>query len=497
MELSNLALVEGLRYEDLTMARKYIGIDIQEGALSAVLLQSGLKTRMVEACAQVPLASGGEAGEALQAGMEALMDQLHPDGHAVILSIPTDHVICRNIQVPFTDAKKIRQIVPFELEPRLAFPVDNLIIDFQKIDSTDNNTRLMVIAAEISRLKSILELASAHHMDPEALVPGAYATGWRLCQRPDMPEDWILLDFSAGRCALLAVHRRKVCLMRSLPAALSSADAAGLIAGHIQQSLAGMDEIIQGAFEPARIVASRVAQGGEVLLNQLSDRLGSKIEIIDLFETEGLKPAPEAPTATTGLNNALACALMAAEGHPGALNFRQGPLSARSRLLEYRPLLLRAGAFLAAALLLALVSVLLDISSLERAVNDTKAQINHLFNSALPNEHTIVDPVHQLTIAMEELKKKAIAAGGERHLPAIDILYDVSTEIPASLNIRLSTLVAGDQSILLTGVTDSFNAVNKMKDHLEKNKSFRIVKINSANMDQNGKRIRFKIMIQL
>jgi type II secretory pathway component PulL len=482
------------------MPRKYLGIDIQEGVLSAVLLQSGLKTRMVEASVQIPLDAGGQAEEALNTGMKALSEQLHPEGLATILSIPTERVICRNMEVPFTDTKKIRQIVPFELEPRLAFPVDNLIIDFQKLESTGHSSRLMTVAAETAGLKTTVDVAAAHRMDPEALIPGAYATGWWLCQRSDMPEDWILMDLAPNRCGLLAVHRRKVCLMRSFPAAQSGADDAGIIAGHVQQTLAGMDGIVKNAYLPARMVISGAPDGREALLARLSKQLGTEIEPIDLFEKEGLKTESAAgPSgATAGLNNALACALMAADGHPGALNFRQGPLSPKSRLLEFRPLLLRAGAFLAAALLLALVNILVDISSLEKMASDTKAQINRLFNSALPNVHTIVDPVHQLTIAMADLKKKALAAAGsESHLPAIDLLYDLSTGTPAALDVRLSNLVAGDQSVLMTGTTDSFNSVNEMKDHLEKNKAFKSVKINSANMDQNGKRVRFKIKIQL
>jgi general secretion pathway protein L len=479
------------------MPRKYLGIDIQEGVLSAVLLQSGMKSRMVEALAQIPLATGEEG--ALNAGLTSLIEQLHPEGHPTILSIPTDHVTCRNMQMPFTDTKKIRQALPFELEPRLAFPVENLIIDFQKLESTGHGTRLMALAAEGEALKSILAAAADHHMDPEALVPGAYATGWWLCQRQDMPEDWILLDPAPSRCGFLLVHRRKVCLMRSFPVAPSGADAAGIIRGQLQQTLAGMDGIIQGEFRPARMMVSGSPDGREALLARLTEQLGTEIEPIDLFEKEDLTPASAPQGGTTaGLNNALACALMAAGGHPGALNFRQGPLSPKSRLLEYKPLLFRAGAFLAAALLLALVNLLVDISSLERMATDTKARINRLFNSALPDVHTIVDPVHQLTIAMDDLKHKALAAAGNGSpLPAIDLLNDLSKGIPGALDVQLTNLVAGDQSVLITGTTDSFNAVNEMKDHLEKNKLFKTVKINSANMDHNGKRIRFKIKIQL
>jgi general secretion pathway protein L len=221
---------------------------------------------------------------------------------------------------------------------------------------------------------------------------------------------------------------------------------------------------------------------------------------LNLFEKSGLdtKETMAADVSPHHLNNALACALLAAEGSRGGLNLRQGALAPKSRFFEYKQAILRTGVMAALAILLGFANLMAEIMILEKDAARLNHQVITLFKSVLPDTRTIVDPVHQLQIEMEELKKKTfVTAGTHSYLPAIDILYNLSQDIPASLDVRFSKLVVGDQSILISGTTDSFNSVNEMKGRLEKNSLFKIVKINSADMEQTEKRVRFKIQIQL
>lgn len=489
------------------MSRKYLGLDLQEDALCAVLLECGLKRRDIDSCIRIPLAGSGSLQEKLHPAFITLSEKMGVDGCGGALSIPADKVTCRNMRVPFTDTKKIRQVLPFELEPLLPFPIEDLVIDFQKIGTTSEGTQILTIVGQESSLKPFIETAGEYHIDPEMLLPGAYATAVRLADSPEMPQNWLLLDVHPERCSLLVIYGRKICLMRSFPVSLSAPEASGAVCRQIQQTLAGMDSILETDdmetetdYLPATLLVTGPGAVSDTMVNQVSATLELSVNRLNLFEKSGLdiKETVDIDVFPHQMNNALACALLAAEGVRGGLNLRQGTLAAKSRFFEHKQAIFRAGAMVAVAILFAFGNLMAEIHLLGKEANRLNLQMISVFKAVLPAIHTIVEPVHQLQVEIEQLKKKAfVTADTTSYLPAIDILLNLSRDIPEALDVRFSKLVMGDQSVLISGTTDSFNSVNEMKSRLEKNSLFKIVKINSADMEQTEKRVRFKLQLQL
>ena len=487
------------------MSRKYLGLDIQENALCAVLMECGLKTRDIDSCIRIPLSSSGSFQEELHRAFTILTEKMAVEGCTSSLSIPADNLTCRNMRVPFTDSKKIRQVLPFELEPLLPFPIEDLVIDFQKIGTTGDGSNILAIVGRQSGLSPFLETAGAFRIDPETLLPGAYATGMRLAASPDTPESWLLLDIHPERCSLLVIYARNICLMRTFPITLSSSGATGAICRQIQQTLAGIDSVLetdtpQTDFLPGILLLTGPGADQEALSTYISETLELPVKILNLFEKSGITQREffDADVFPHQMNNALAGALLAAEGGRGGLNLRQGVLAAKSRFYEYKQAIIRTGAMAAIAIFFAFSNLMAQIVILDKKASRLNQEMVTVFKSILPTVQTIVEPVHQLQVEIEELKKKTFAtADTSSYLPAIDILFHLSQDIPDSLDVKFTKLVMGDQSILISGSTDSFNSVNEMKGRLEKNTLFKIVKINSADMEQTEKRVRFKIQIQL
>ncbi len=79
----------------------------------------------------------------------------------------------------------------------------------------------------------------------------------------------------------------------------------------------------------------------------------------------------------------------------------------------------------------------------------------------------------------------------------IDILNDISRLIPEKQDVELVSIVVGSDNVVVTGNTDTFNAVDDMKSGLEMSDNFQSVSISSANMDQSGTRVRFKLKVAL
>jgi hypothetical protein len=82
-------------------------------------------------------------------------------------------------------------------------------------------------------------------------------------------------------------------------------------------------------------------------------------------------------------------------------------------------------------------------------------------------------------------------------LRSIDILKNISDSIPEEIQVVLDRMVIGPETILISGTTATFNAVDEIKGHLERIAEFKKVTISSANMDRTGKEVNFQLKVDL
>ena len=76
---------------------------------------------------------------------------------------------------------------------------------------------------------------------------------------------------------------------------------------------------------------------------------------------------------------------------------------------------------------------------------------------------------------------------------AIDVLNDISRYIPKQIDVELTSVIIGADSVLISGDTGGFDAVDDVKNSLENAVLFKNVSITSTNKDRSGNRVRFKI----
>ena len=136
--------------------------------------------------------------------------------------------------------------------------------------------------------------------------------------------------------------------------------------------------------------------------------------------------------------------------------------------------------------------------TLKQRVETKHAEIIDIFQTTFPEVTQIVDPVHQMRVKLEAAGK-SISFPGEfaASVKTIDILNDISRLIPEKQDVELVSIVVGSDNVVVTGNTDTFNAVDDMKSGLERADNFQSVSISSANMNQAGTRVRFKIKVAL
>jgi len=497
------------------VSRKIIGLDIRDNSVSALLLKSGIKKSRIEEYIHIPIdnkhisqnssedeESQKESNSGLITALERIKERIDITDAVCIVSLPANFISYRNIRLPFKDTKKIRQILPFELESTLPFPADDLILDFQIL--TDNKihpdlkseTEIIVAAVEKIRLKSYLDILAGFHIDPETITVGGYSTALSVKRFADVPEKWLFADIDEKRCTLFAVISGEISLIRSFPVS-SVPDSASHLCSDIQRTLVGLEEIFDADFQPSEIYVSGYSTDALQSRNfekELEYRLGIPVKDVDICSDAGVEIKTQMNQAQ--INNPLALALAEMEGF-ALLNFRRGEFAPRREWAENKGTLIRTMLLTGLITGFFFLNVMTDIYSKEKQVKRLDKEINEIFKATFPDITKVVDPLHQMRVAMDDLKKDDMLPGDTKNIRVIDILGELSRLISDKIDVEFTQTVITDDNIQISGKTDSFNAVDDMQNQLQKSAMFKKITISNTSKEKIGNKIQFKIRIDL
>jgi len=485
------------------MSRKILGLDIRPDAVSAVLINSSIKGTVIEAHEHVPLSGRKEEDRnGLSASLETIEQKMDISDSFCVASFPADEVSYRNIQVPFKGQKKVKKILPYELEPTLPLPVEDLIIDFIQIEIPDltHTNNILTAAVKKSKLQDYLDTLSTFNINPEIVTVGGYPTAISLANFLDSDKNWLFVDINNNNSTIFVILTGRICLIRSfeIRSAARSFKLKSLCGNILRtlyalENILGLDVKLDGGF----ITGCGIDDLG--FDKDMEQALGFPIERVDILRfADILKQQPPPPSWVPFLmDNALSLALMEIEGAKG-FNFRKGPFALKKFWEENKKNLIQTGVFFALVLLLGWFNVFLDSYFLEKRLTRLNHQITDIFTSTFPEVKNIVDPVQQMKIKMLEAKKNALLPGDtENQMRAIDILNTISNAIPKDMDVTLNRFVMGPESINISGDTDSFNSVDSLKSKLEQADIFKKIIISAANIDKSDNRVRFKLKVNL
>ncbi|RJQ68478.1 MAG: hypothetical protein C4519_23060 [Desulfobacteraceae bacterium] len=481
------------------MSRQILSIDIRNNSIAAVVLNTGLKSSTIEACAQISLPEDIPEENRLGAGLAALLQHGIPSNATVVASLPADRTIYRTVLVPFKEEKKIRQVLPFELEPNLPIAVDELVIDFQR-NSDQGKTGLLTTAIDRHYLEYIMAAMTAANMRPQLVMPGDFPLALYLtayCGKTD--ERAILLNVGTRRTTLFALKDKSIALVRSLASDVASEAGVEALALKIRQTLTAFADSDPDGFTPKTLHLS-----GPALNAGASARLAKALDLPP--QAVDLRPsAPKLDAATLSdqwhpyiFDNALAMALIEAEGRP-CPTFHRSSSPVRKYWTTYRPYIRGPAVLLAVVLLLSLAGVLLESHLLKKSVDQVNAKAEALFAATFPQSRRVGgDVLEQMKSELKKAKSNSIDPGQTvPEVRTIDILFQLSQLIPKEVDVVFSRLVLGNDGLTLSGETAAFNIVDDVKGRLEKSDLFKQVTIASADMDKGGNKVHFKLKIDL
>jgi Tfp pilus assembly PilM family ATPase len=482
------------------MSKKVLGIDIRKESVSAVLVKTSLRENRIDAHAHIPLPETAEDDNFFRTALNDLCREIDPSGCDCVVSISADHFSYRILQVPFKDAKKIRMVLPFELEPTVPYPIDDLVIDFIELQSAgqSDHSEIIAVAVPKTELSPYIESLAEFKIDPEMVTVGGLPSAMCLASRADPGQDRLVLEIGNLSSSLFIVSEGRLQLIRSFPTPVAAENRAEMLGAFVQRTLAAYDELCQTEFQPLDILVTGSGLNGAGLDSEVSKVLDIPVNRLNFADHLNIQIDSEntKPWNPALMDNALALALMAIEGIKG-LNFHKGQFAAKKLFVKHKKNWIKTGILATAVLALIFSSAIMENYTLNRKLDLIDQQITDVFKATFPQVKRIVDPHREMQVNLQEAKKSAATRStAGPHIRSIDILNRISQSIPDSIKVDVTRMVISPETVIISGTTDDFESPNDIKGKLEQVEFFRKVTISSTNLNRSGNEVRFVLKVE-
>ena len=416
-----------------------------------------------------------------------------------ISALPGELVAKRLLTLPFTDRRRLRQVVPFALEEHLPFAVDDAAVAFAAVGRQDSGSLVIAAFARKEVLSGHLEMLARAGIDPKTVTLSTHALAGFLARArngrigsqlvleiAEASTSMVLIDESGTPRAIRTVSQG-LDLGNGSPAAPAAATA---ILTAVRQTLL----VHNSAHGPTDLFLAGPAAAVPEVRKEFAAAL--ELPVHDLTELDYaplLSGVSKEPARFAGC---LAMLMSEAPASPiDLINFRQGEFAFHGSTGALHPLRL-TGVFAACAVAVALLHVVLSIAVGARQLHLLNNEVAAVAAPALGN----ADPASAkaaLQAKLTELNKRLTLLGGNLgHGSPLDVLLEVSRDIPPSVPIQANTLLVDETGLKLEGSADSFATVDQIKRLLERSGDFSTIEVEHAGAGSDTSKVEFRLSAQ-
>ena len=315
-----------------------------------------------------------------------------------------------------------------------------------------------------------------------------------------LAEDCVLLDIRDSLAELIIVSRGGIVLIRSLqldPKARENGRQFEELGRLVRQTLL-VSRIVD--LEKKEFTLCLIGDETEhaELAPQLSSQLGVKVRNYQLSDQRLIKIDSSAVRAYRFRQMDLVLALaLKLKAKNGTFNFRKDEFKKRKSTPELRTIFLRAGVPLAVTIALIVFYFGYDYKKLRDRYEATRQQVVQVFNETLPEVTRVVNPVQQLQVRINEIRKTYSGRESGTGHTVIALLTEISARIPTSYHVVVKRMVADSDVVRIKAVTKDFNTVDNVQKELEKSSYFQSVTISAANQSPKKEEVSFELKLEL
>jgi general secretion pathway protein L len=545
------------------MAETIIGLDIGTAGIKAVRLHRGLLGLEWEKAVQrdwphllgpFDLPPPDTQIAALREVWSEVADSSSVRGKAgrvrVVASVPTYFCSLRTVTLPFTDERRLDQVVPFEVEALLPYSLDDLVVDHQPLHTENGNARLLVAALPKDILRRYITFFSQIGIDPSQMdldTLALYSLAYHGLQ--PISSETVMIEIGASKTGIL--------LLGPAPSGVEVRFARTILHGSRQwtQALMEAHSISYEEAEQRKQQVGLSAIGGEdgtsrTLSIALEAWLEEVVKTLHVAQAESAASGGESPISSVvlcgggaklkGLDDFLARALGCEIQTLSPPLLREKGLAWDSALSQALGLALKVGGAKQASrldfrkgefaysgevvqtrkqtrLILVGVLILLMLAGLDLGLKyrlqaaryqALKGEVRQMFIEMSPETKTVVDEVQQARSAIAELKKK-VALFGSEGPTALGVLAELTARIPKEIRIEVSELVIETERVQMEAETESFESVDRIKASVAQSPLFTEVEVGDAKITAgppptpgktggiSEKKIRFRLSLKL
>jgi len=475
------------------MADTIFCLEITDDVITGVLVDKRAKATVVVGCARVEIHA-----ISLEDGVLKVCQQAGFKGGACHLALGAEFFSFRNLSFPFSDRKKIAQTLLFELENLSTSEVDGLLADFLISGAGPEGTRIVAATIEKENLAALLSTLKKAGVDPDTIEVGGVRIALRLADA--LAEDCVLLDIRDSLAELIIVSGGEIVLIRSLQFDSTTSKNGeqfkelGLL---VRQTILVSRIVDLEKKEFTLCLIGEEAEQVEVA-DQLSSHLGVKVQNYQLSDQRFIKIDSSVVRAYRFRQMDLVLALaLKLKAKNRTFDFRKDEFKKRKSTPELRTILLRAGVPLVLFIAFTAAYLGYDYKKLSDQYEASRQQVVQVFNETLPEVKRIVNPVQQLQVRINEIRKTYSSRKGGTSHTVLALLTEISARIPASYPVVVKRMVADSDTIRIKAVTRDFNTVDNVQKELEKSSYFQSVTISAANQSPKEEEVSFELRLEL
>jgi len=158
------------------MAQRILGLDIGSWSIKAMVVESSLRRSNLVAFREhhLPLdATGHPMPGELEAAVRKTMAGLEAEHH--VCQVSATEVLTREIELPFSDPKRIAQVLNFQLESIIPRPISTLVTDYQLLAKKADGALLLCAAIDQKALSDWIDKVGKAGVNPRTLTVASMA----------------------------------------------------------------------------------------------------------------------------------------------------------------------------------------------------------------------------------------------------------------------------------------------------------------------------------
>ena len=478
------------------MPQRIFSLEIDEGELRASVLQTTFRDYKVAAFHRAPVANGATVEQ-----VKRFLAQHAEAGDTILSALPGDRVTWRTFFLPFRDAKKLSQTIPFELESSVPFGLDEVVVDYQILHRDRAGTLVLAALVQKEDLEHHLELLRQSGADPKIVDIGPLAALNTLNLVPNLPPTFVFVDF-APRATTAALYRdRELVGLRTLthaaPPAATNGD--GQPSTRAANG-AGNDDLVNElrwtllALNGAPLDDEMVCYvaGDPAIIDAVERPLGAalpfEVRRLDRLPLRNLGPevGAQAPAFSSSLGLALR---EVSPSNTLGINFRRGEFTYHRAQQELRQAV--RGVVILGIIVVALTLVDMGMKryQLAQQAGAVDTQIQKVFAATLPDMGRVPNPKGTLHDEIEALRQRVDLLNDivpVSSSTSIDILRAAASAVPTKIRIDCEEYTMDPNEVRVRCNTETYDSVDTIKEELLKTGYFSDVEVKDAKAGKSG-----------